>query len=325
MTISCQNELINHRKQIEDLAKVYNSKEDDYLQQVKNSNDSKNELISNNNKLTVENKQLQDNYNSISTIKDNECKEKIQAEKIKCDTYKANINSLTGGFRKVLNNFENKVSGGIVGQIKTNLKTKCENEKETFKNIINNSKLKGGGKLKGGNPIIFMIGAIIKIVLMTLGTFIFDWWPIMMILSFYCVYLEYKMTLLTGQEVMGTPIIFLLGAYFCPCFWAIARVGMGWTTTKNTTPGLFNVLSKCTSDNITLNFNHYYGKPCKEPKCLYTSPACFEALFGNNESNMSIGSIFGSNSSSMSSMPSMPSMSNSSSIPGMSSISSLIK
>jgi HD superfamily phosphohydrolase len=136
MTISCQNELINHRKQIKDLAKVYNSKEDDYLQQVKNSNDSKNELISNNNKLTVENKELLDNYNSISTIKDNECNEKIQAEKIKCDTYKANINSLTGGFREVLNSFENKVSGGIVGQIKTNLKTKCENEKETYKNII---------------------------------------------------------------------------------------------------------------------------------------------------------------------------------------------
>ena len=47
----------------------------------KNCNNTKNELISNNNKLTVENKQLQENYNSISTIKDNECKEKIQNEK----------------------------------------------------------------------------------------------------------------------------------------------------------------------------------------------------------------------------------------------------
>ena len=144
MTISCQNELINHRKQIENLTNAYNSKEKDYLQQVKNCNNTKNELISNNNKLTVENKQLQDNYNNISTIKDNECKEKIQAEKIKCDTYKANINSLAGGFREVLNNFENKISGGIVGQIKTNLKAKCENEKINLRNIINNNELRVG-------------------------------------------------------------------------------------------------------------------------------------------------------------------------------------
>ena len=106
-------------------------KKEDYLQQIKNCNNTKKELISNNNSLTVENKQLQDNYNNISTIKDNECMVIIQTHclKIKCDTYKANINSLAGGFREVLNNFENKISGGIVGQIKTNLKVNVKMRK----------------------------------------------------------------------------------------------------------------------------------------------------------------------------------------------------
>ena len=159
----------------------------------------------------------------------------------------------------------------------------------------------GGANMKGGNPILFIIGAVVKIILMTVGTFIFDWWPIMMILSFYCVYIEYKMTLLTGQEVMGTPIIFLLGSYFCPCFWAIARLGIGWTTTKQTSPGLFNVLSKCTNDNISLNFDHYYGKPCKQTKCLWTTDDCYNALFGKSDSGI-MGNITGNITNNMNNM-----------------------
>lgn len=303
MTKNCENEIIQHKSQINNLIRNYKIDKTGYIEQLDNCNKEKKEIIDKNNIITLENTKIKDDYDKVVEVKNKECDEKLKSQKIEHNKFKANINSLAGGFKEIFNNFENKISGGIVGQIKANLKENYTKEVNNLKNINNINKLNGGGKLKGGNPILFTIGAVIKIILMTLGTFIFDWWPIMMILSFYCVYIEYKMTILTGQEIMGTPIIFLLGAYFCPCFWALGRLGMGWTTSKNTTPGLFNVLSKCTDDNITLNLNYYYGKPCKEAKCLYTTKDCFNALFGKNDnsqtsnitSNFSNINILGSN------------------------------
>lgn len=298
MSINCEKEIIEHNKQLNQMKKIHEAQNINNQQKMDMYISENEKLTKENNNLIINNKDLTNKYETVVDAKDKECNERIETEKIKNEELKMKTQKLFGGFREFLNNFENKISGGIIGEIKKNLKTNYNNE-INYLRTFNSNHLKGGANMKGGNPILFTIGAVIKIILMTLGTFIFDWWPIMMILSFYCVYVEYKMTLLTGQEIMGTPIIFLLGAYFCPCFWAIARLGVGWTTTKQTSPGLFNVLSKCTNDNITLNFDHYYGKPCKQTKCLWTTDECFNALFGKSDSGI-MGNITGNITSSIS-------------------------
>ena len=282
MTIElCQKEIVDHQKKIKTLQNNYDNEKDDHVNNLQKCSDAKKQLIRSNNTLTLENKTLKTEVESKKDIYLEHCNTKIEAEKMKLEKYKKEMLELTGGgFREKINNLENILSGGMIGEIKKTLKTNYTNEMNNLKNIFNNNQLNGGGNLKGGSTIVFIIVAVIKITLMTVGTFLFDWWPIMMIISFYCVFIEYKMTLLTGNEIMGTPIVFLLAAYFCPCCWTLGRLGVGWTTTKNTSPTLFNVLSKCTNDSITLNFDHFYGKPCKEPKCLWTTDECYNALFG---------------------------------------------
>lgn len=301
MSINCEKEIIEHDKQLNEMKKHYEAQNINNQQKIDMYIGENEELVNTNNDLILKNKDLTDKYESVVDVKEQECKEHIETEKIKNEELKMKTQKLFGGIREQLNNFENKISGGIIGEIKKNLKTNYNNEINNVRALFNSGRFRGGANMRGGNPILFTIGAVVKIILMTVGTFIFDWWPIMMILSFYCVYIEYKMTLLTGQEVMGTPIIFLLGAYFCPCFWALARLGIGWTTTKQTSPGLFNVLSKCTNDNITLNFDHYYGKPCKQTKCLWTTDDCYNALFGKSDSGI-MGNITGNITNSMNNM-----------------------
>ena len=127
-----------------------------------------------------------------------------------------------------------------------------------------------------------MVAAGFKVGLMTLGTFIFNWWPIMMLVSFYCLYIEWKMVKLSGENILGLPIIYLLGAYLCPCIWALVRLFMGYSTNADSQPKLFNILSKCTDDGFTINFHEYSGKDCKEDKCLWTTNDCYKTLFGKS-------------------------------------------
>lgn len=325
MNVNCEKEINEHTRQLKEIKKQHNMEKISSKETIDNQLQENNKLTSLNNNLILTNKALNEKYKNISDIKERECKEHKEADKIKEAKkikkeeekmkeeemkeaqkmkeaeLKVKTQKLFGGIREQLNNFENKISGGIIGEIKRNLKTNYNNEINDVRALFNSGRFHGGANMKGGNPILFIIGAVVKIILMTVGTFIFDWWPIMMILSFYCVYIEYKMTLLTGQEVMGAPIIFLLGSYFCPCFWAIARLGIGWTTTKQTSPGLFNVLSKCTNDNISLNFDHYYGKPCKQTKCLWTTDDCYNALFGKSDSGI-MGNITGNITNNMNNM-----------------------
>ena len=66
----------------------------------------------------------------------------------------------------------------------------------------------------------------------------------MMLVSFYCVYVEWKMVKLSGDDILGLPIVYLLGAYLCPCIWALVRLFMGYKTKTDANPRLFNILSK---------------------------------------------------------------------------------
>ena len=113
----------------------------------------------------------------------------------------------------------------------------------------------------------------------------------MMLLSLYCVYIEYKMIKLSGQSILGLPIAFLLGAYLCPCIWVIVRVVMGWNIGEGK-PQLFNIFSKCTNDGITVNFHEYYGTNCKNNKCIWTTNECYDTLFGK-KTNTNSSSFMG--------------------------------
>ena len=314
MTITCENEIMEHNRQKNNLKEIYDKKTTRLDSELELCNNQKSDLVRINNDLSLKNSKLQSDFDENDTLREQQCAETLRKKEIEHEEFKQSINSMSGGFRTYLNEFEDKISGGIIGQIKQNLKKNYASEIKNF-NKFYKGDFKGGGKQKGGNPILFMAVAVVKIALMTLGTFFFDWWPVMMIISFYCVYIEYKMIKLSGQSVMGLPIVYLLGAYLCPCFWAIGRVAMGWTTNMGTSPNLFNIFSKCTDDGFTLNFHEYYGRDCKDNKCVWTTNDCYGTLFDKNNSimgSLGLGDMNLNNMPGMSSMPgiNIPNMSN---------------
>ena len=289
-------EIREYEEHLNSLKKICKKEKLELQNQLNTSNAQIDNLTKKNSELNLNNKKLQNNFDENNTIMQQQCAETVRKEKNICEEFKQNVKSMTGGFRSQLNKLENKICGGIIGQIKTTLKKHYDREYNNLRNIQNNNyqnnnyqnnnhsnNLNGGKKQSGGNPMVFMVVAVVKIFFITIGTFIFDWWPIMMLLSLYCVYIEYKMIKLSGQPIMGMPIAFLLGAYLCPCIWVIFRLVMGFNTSIGSKAYLFNVLSKCTDDGFTVNFHEYYGKGCNEAKCIWTTNTCQEALFGTGE------------------------------------------
>ena len=63
----------------------------------------------------------------------------------------------------------------------------------------------------------------------------------------------------------------------------IVRLFMGWTTNSDANPKLFNIFSKCTDDGFTLNFHEYYGRDCKDNKCLWTTKQCYSTLYNKDK------------------------------------------
>lgn len=277
--------IINKNKEeINNLEEVFTKEKTELDNKLKKCNDDKKKLLHSNNKLNMKNIKVTQDLEELDLLKEQQCNELLTTEKLKHEEYKESVNSLAGGHST--NNSIFSTIQNSMNYIETNLKESYINEKkklDSYKKILT-----GGGKLQsGGNPILFMSVAVMKIALILLGTFIFKWWPIMMFVSLYCVYIEYKMIVLSGQNIMGLPILFLLGAYLCPCFWALARLSVGFTINENASSNLFNVFSKCTEDGVTLNFYEYYGRDCKDNKCLWTTNTCYETLFNkNNDDNM---------------------------------------
>ena len=284
MSNKFEKEIEEHNKQLTNIKKLYEEDKTILKEKFKKcdhiNKKNKEEL----GKMKLENKKLQAEIDDLDIIKENETAELLKNKTLECESFKQKIKSgISGGqskFQTFLRSFENTISGGIIGQIRNKFETKYQNELVNYNNLKQNF---AKGKQMGGNPLLFMGLAGFKIGLMTVGTFLFNWWPIMMFVSLYCVLIEYNMIKLSGQDMMGVPILFLLGAYLCPCIWAIVRLFMGWTTNANTNPKLFNILSKCTSDGFNVNFHEYYGRDCKGNKCVWTTNDCYSALFGKGD------------------------------------------
>ena len=233
--------------------------------------------------MTFENEKVNSNLDTIQKAHFQEINEINRKRDLEHEDFKSNITSymIKGGIRDYLNSFENKISGGIIGKMKENFNNDYQNEIRKFHNF--KKEFKGGSVQKGGMPIVMMAISALKISLMTVGSLFFNWWPIMMIVSFYCVYVEYKMTTLSGKDLMGMPILIILCAYLCPCPWALYRTIVGFSTTTGSSPKLFNIFSKCSSDGMTLKFDSYYGRECKDNKCLYTTDSCYKTLFNGTQ------------------------------------------
>jgi len=282
MSNKFENEIEEHKKQLDGMKKLCIEEKQVLKDKYKKCNFTNKKNLVELEKTKLENKKLQSDLDDLDIIKDKETVELLKNKTIECEKFKQKIKTgISGGqsqskFQTFLRTFENSISGGIIGELRNNYEKKYKEELKMYNNLQEH---RANGVQKGGNPLLFMGLAGVKIGLMTLGTFIFNWWPIMMFVSLYCVLIEYNMVKLSGEDIMGLPILFLLGAYLCPCIWAIVRLFMGWTTSANSNPKLFNVLSKCTSDGFNVNFHEYYGRDCKGNKCIWTTNECYSALF----------------------------------------------
>lgn len=278
MSINCEKEIIEHKKQIKNMQYIFEKNKSLLNNSIDDCNKKKKNLYDINNKLKLENTKLKETLNIDNEAQKQLCNQKIEKEKLK---HEEKINSLTGGFSNYLNKIEKQFGNGIIYQMKNNLKNNYDKEVANFKNLYNNNFKGGGSKLVGGYGFLFIAISAIKIIVMTVGTFFFSWWPIMFLVSLYCVYIEFKMSRLTSDTIAGYPILYILCAYFCPCCWTIGRLIMGWTTSVGTSPNLFNIFSKCTDDGFSINFSEYFGRDCnsKNGVCLWTTQNCYSALY----------------------------------------------
>lgn len=271
----------DYKKDIQHLKNMHKIELDNCKKEFKKSNINNNANSTAVNNLKRKIKKLEQEILILNNNKIEECQELVNNEKIKLAEYKSKLRGISGGgFINYLKKFENMIGNGMIGRARENFNQLYANEKEQYYELTNNINL--NKKMKGGAGMM-IIPAVIKMFLFTMGSFIFNWYPIMMLISFYCVYIEYKMLSLIEEDMTGTPLLFLAFAYCCPCFWTIYRSISGWNTNEGGSPDLFGVLSKCSADGLTLN---YFKLKCKNKSCIVTSKDCFTELFSKNKQSL---------------------------------------
>ncbi len=177
------------------------------------------------------------------------------------------------------------LSGGIIPKLKTKYSKMINNEYKKIREI------RGGGQV-GGNPGLILFTSIIKIFLMTVGTFIFDWWPIVVIISGYCAYLEYSMLVVTDTEIVGLEGLSILFAFLCPCCWTGLRLYKGWRTQLNSeTDNLWSIMKNC-SPYLSMPMTQVKSSACEGTNCYVMSPQCYKSIY---ETNKEYVGFFGSN------------------------------
>ena len=115
---------------------------------------------------------------------------------------------------------------------------------------------------------------------MITGSFIFSYFPIVLIISCVCMYIEYKLTVTMGHSVMGMPLLYMCCASGCPCCWTLFRLFRGWTNKLNIkTGGLWPILTKCSDALSVLNIHKVDGKVCETGDCYIVSKNCYNVLY----------------------------------------------
>ena len=146
-----------------------------------------------------------------------------------------------------------------------------------YNEIVNNKDGKQKGGAVGGLTLIFVV---LKLIMMTIGTYIFNYFPIVFIISIICLYMEYRLTTVMGQDIVGMPMLYMIFAFCCPCCWTCFRLFKGWTNTLNIpTEGLFSIMSNCSSPMTILDIHEVDGNVCKDSGCYITSKECHSVLY----------------------------------------------
>lgn len=202
---------------------------------------------------------------------------------------------LVGGTKKDYNYYKNQLesilSGGIIPKMKKKYKKLLSKEYNKFNKEYNKIK-KQGVQHGGANPALIMAGVGVRIFLFTFGTFIFDWWPIVVIISIYAAYIEYTMLSVTQAEIFGLDGLSVLFALLCPCCWTAARLYKGWPTQKLTeTDNLWNIMKNC-SPIFGMEISSFRNNECEDINCYVTNNKCYNSIF---ETQIPYVSIFGSN------------------------------
>ncbi len=165
-------------------------------------------------------------------------------------------------------------SEGIIEQLKKKYDKYLKDTQEEYK-LLKRKKQMGGAP---GALIMFIV--IIKLILMTMGSFIFNYFPVVLLITSMCVYIEYKLTVVMGHDIIGFPLIYMICACICPCGWTFFRLFKGWTNKLNiSTGGLWSVLTNCSDATSILNIYKVDGSVCKNGDCFIVSKECHNVLY----------------------------------------------
>jgi len=159
------------------------------------------------------------------------------------------------------------------------LKKKYMNEMKSLKNQLKNyeNKKQKGGSITG----MTLVAVVIKLLFMTIGTVIFDYFPCVFIVSIFCVFMEYKMTLIMGQEIIGLPLAYMIFAGCCPCCWTIMRFFHTWENSNNVyTENVFEIMKHCMKpESFGLEVHEVNGNICRGSNCFLTNKECHKTLY----------------------------------------------
>ncbi len=115
---------------------------------------------------------------------------------------------------------------------------------------------------------------------MTMGSFIFSYFPVVLLISLMCVYIEYKLTVTMGYDIIGLPLVYMTCACCCPCGWTFFRLFKGWTNKLNiSTGGLWPLLTNCSNEISILDIHKVDGSVCKDGDCFIVSKDCHNVLY----------------------------------------------
>tara|TARA_B110001450_G_C17595080_1_gene470520 strand:+ start:214 stop:1161 length:948 start_codon:yes stop_codon:yes gene_type:complete len=235
-----------------------------------------------------------DTEQNILKLQNEKCIDKAKEELESSNIIEKNENCLkqleekmteqTGG--NILNSYkdyiEHKISGGIIPQLKQKYNILLENEYKTLNSYYNTPNTPNTTQQqKGGSIVVGMVIVIIKIFLFTIGTFIFNWWPLVLLISIYCAYIEYKLLTVTNNSLLGLNALYIILALCCPCIWATFRLFKGWTTpTETQTDGLWHILLNCGVNKfVDLDINTFNNEMCENNgDCFIMPNKCYQSI-----------------------------------------------
>jgi len=172
------------------------------------------------------------------------------------------------------NGGKNIMEGGILNQLRNKYNNYLEDTKKEYYNL-KKKKQSGGG-------VLTMFVVIIKLILMIFGSYMFNYFPIVMLICLMCVYIEYKLTVTMGHSIIGMPILYMIFACCCPCFWTIFRFFVGWTNKLNVQTGnIWAVLTNCSDPLSILNIYSVNGPVCRSGECFIVNKNCHNVLYPN--------------------------------------------